>query len=148
MSALKKSFLGKFLAMILAFGPGIFAIGYTIGTGSVTSMIVAGSTYGMQLLWVLLLSCLFSGLLMHAYGNFALVTGETALYAFKKHITGGKIIAILIILGISFGQWNSLMGILGISSNIIYEIFLLYFPDLADYQYESVLTIAIAVFLS
>ena len=60
-----KSIFKKFLAIILAFGPGIFAIGYTIGTGSVTSMIVAGSTYGMQLLWVLLISCLFSGLLMY-----------------------------------------------------------------------------------
>jgi len=48
------NFLKKALALLLSFGPGIFAIGYTIGTGSVTSMIVAGSTYGMQLLWVLL----------------------------------------------------------------------------------------------
>ncbi|MRI00522.1 divalent metal cation transporter [Kriegella sp. EG-1] len=144
-TANKKSFLKKLLAVILAFGPGIFAIGYTIGTGSVTSMIVAGSTYGMQLLWVLLLSCVFSGLLMFAYGNFALVSGETALYAFKKHLKWGKLIAILIIIGISFGQWNSLMGILGISANIIFEIFLIYFPDLAGYQYESVLLIAITV---
>ncbi|QCW99921.1 divalent metal cation transporter [Aggregatimonas sangjinii] len=135
----------KLLALVLAFGPGIFAIGYTIGTGSVTSMIVAGSTYGMQLLWVLLLSCIFSGLLMFAYGNYALVTGETALYAFKKHLKWGKLIAILIIVGISFGQWNSLMGILGISANIIYEIFLIYFPALVGYQYEVVLTIAIVI---
>ena len=135
----------KIIALVLAFGPGIFAIGYTIGTGSVTSMIVAGSTYGMQLLWVLLLSCIFSGLLMYAYGNFALVTGETALYAFKKHLKWGKLIAILIILGISFGQWNSLMGILGISANIIYEIFLIYFPYIADFKYEAVLIIAITV---
>lgn len=59
------SILKKLLAAVLAFGPGIFAIGYTIGTGSVTSMIVAGSTYGMQLLWVLLLSCFFSGVLIY-----------------------------------------------------------------------------------
>lgn len=135
----------KILALVLAFGPGIFAIGYTIGTGSVTSMIVAGSTYGMQLLWVLLLSCVFSGVLMFAYGNFALVTGQTALYAFKNNLKWGKLIAILIIIGISFGQWNSLMGILGISANIIFEIFLIYFPGLAGYQYESVLIIAIVV---
>jgi len=141
----RKSFLKKFLALVLAFGPGIFAIGYTIGTGSVTSMIVAGSTYGMQLLWVLVLSCVFSGLLIFAYGNFALVTGQTALYAFKKHLKWGKLIAILIILGISFGQWNSLMGILGISANIIYEIFLIYFPALEGFKYESVLTIAVIV---
>lgn len=144
-STKKKSLLKKILALVLAFGPGIFAIGYTIGTGSVTSMIVAGSTYGMQLLWVLLLSCVFSGILMFAYGNFALVTGETALYAFKKHLKWGKLIAIMIIIGISFGQWNSLMGILGISANIIFEIFLIYFPGLGSYHYESVLTIAIVV---
>ena len=141
----KKSFLKKILALVLAFGPGIFAIGYTIGTGSVTSMIVAGSTYGMQLLWVLLISCIFSGLLMHVYGNYALISGETALYGFKKHLKGGKIIAILIIIGISFGQWNSLMGILGISANIIYEIFLIYFPQLEGFKYETVLIVAIAV---
>jgi len=84
---------------------------------------------------------------MHAYGNFALVTGETALFAFKKHLKWGKLIAILIIVGISFGQWNSLMGILGISANIIFEIFLIYFPQLAGYQYESILTIAIVVII-
>lgn len=139
------SVLKKLLAAVLAFGPGIFAIGYTIGTGSVTSMIVAGSTYGMQLLWVLLLSCVFSGLLMFAYGNYALISGETALYSFKKHIKGGKILAVLIIIGISFGQWNSLMGILGISSNIIYEIFLIYLPQLEGLRYETVLLVAIAV---
>ncbi|PHN91935.1 divalent metal cation transporter [Maribacter sp. 6B07] len=143
----KSSIWKKLLALVLAFGPGIFAIGYTIGTGSVTSMIVAGSTYGMQLLWVLLLSCVFSGLLMYAYGNFALVTGETALFAFKKHLKWGKLIAILIILGISFGQWNSLMGILGISANIIYEIFLIYYPGLVNAKYETVLAIAIAVII-
>ena len=53
----------KIYLLLLAIGPGIFAIGYTIGTGSVTSMIVAGSQYGMQLLWVLFLSCLFSWVL-------------------------------------------------------------------------------------
>ncbi|MEO9478700.1 MAG: Nramp family divalent metal transporter [Maribacter dokdonensis] len=143
----KSSIWKKLLALVLAFGPGIFAIGYTIGTGSITSMIVAGSAYGMQLLWVLLLSCVFSGLLMYAYGNFALVTGETALFAFKKHLKWGKLIAILIILGISFGQWNSLMGILGISANIIYEIFLIYFPGLVNAKYETVLAIAIAVII-
>ena len=144
-SAVKKGLLKKIIALILSFGPGIFAIGYTIGTGSVTSMLVAGSTYGMQLLWVLLLSCIFSGILMFSYGNYGLITGETALYGFKKHIRGGKILAILIIIGISFGQWNSLMGILGISANIIFEILVIYFPDLGGYQYETVLIVAIVV---
>ena len=67
---------------------------------------------------------------MFAYGNYALISGETALYSFKKYLRGGKILAILIIVGITFGQWNSLMGILGISSNIIYEILAINFGTL------------------
>ena len=144
----KESLLKKILTLILGFGPGIFAIGYTIGTGSVTSMIVAGSKFGLQLLWVLLLSCLFSGILMFAYGNYALITNETALFGFKKHLKYGKALALLIIIGITFGQWNSLMGILGISSNIIFEILALNFEGLIGYQYQVVLTIAIVIIVT
>jgi len=144
----KKSLLKRIIALILSFGPGIFAIGYTIGTGSVTSMIVAGSKFGMQLLWVLFLSCLFSGILMFAYGNYALITGETALYGFKKHLRFGKALAILIIVGITFGQWNSLMGILGISSNIIFEILSANFSGLGPYKYQIVLIIAIIIIVT
>lgn len=144
----KKSLLKKIIAIVLGFGPGIFAIGYTIGTGSVTSMIVAGSKFNMQLLWVLLLSCLFSGVLMFSYGNYGLITGETALYGFKKHLKYGKMLAILIMVGITFGQWNSLMGILGISSNIIYEILALNFNSLKGYEYETVLSIAVVIIIT
>lgn len=137
--------MSKIIRAVLSFGPGIFAIGYTIGTGSVTSMIVAGSTFGMQLLWVLVLSCLFSGALIYAYGNFALVTGETALHAFKKYLPFGRLIGILIIVGVTFGQWNSLIGILGISSNIIFELLVLYFPALGPHKYAVVIAIAALV---
>lgn len=131
--------------LLLAIGPGIFAIGYTIGTGSVTSMIVAGSKYGMQLLWVLLLSCFFSWVLMEAYGRYALVTGQTALFGFKKNLKYGKIISILIIIGITIGQWNSLIGILGISANAIFETLAIFFPWLKDNQYLAVLLLAIVI---
>ena len=142
---INSSLFGKLKKLILAFGPGIFAIGYTIGTGSVTSMIVAGSTSGMQLLWVLLLSCMFSGVLMHVYGNYALRTGDTALFGFKKHIKGGKYLALLIIVGVVVGQWGSLMGILGITSNIIFELLAIAYPALEAYQYYVVLGIAISI---
>ncbi|MCI4669119.1 MAG: Nramp family divalent metal transporter [Bacteroidia bacterium] len=130
---------------LLTIGPGIFAIGYTIGTGSVTSMVVAGSTYGMQLLWVLMLSCFFSWVLMEAYGRFTIVTGQTALYSFRKHLKAGKVIAIMIIIGVSFGQLNSLIGILGISSHAIYESLSLFFPGLKGIEYQAVLTIALII---
>jgi Mn2+/Fe2+ NRAMP family transporter len=145
MSENKTTLWKKIIALVLGFGPGIFAIGYTIGTGSVTSMIVAGSKFNMQLLWVLLLSCFFSGILMFVYGNYALITGETALFGFKKHLKYGKVLAIVIIVGVTFGQWNSLMGILGISSNIIYEILAVNFDGLSGYKYQTVLITAITI---
>lgn len=137
--------MNKLFQFIKGIGPGIFAIGYTIGTGSVTSMVVAGSQFGMQLLWVLFFSCLFSWVLMEAYGRYYLVTGETALYSFRKHLKFGNLIGLLIIVGISFGQWNSLIGILGISSNAIFETLVLFFPALAGSTYWGVLIIAITI---
>ena len=137
--------LKKLYRFLLGIGPGIFAIGYTIGTGSVTSMIVAGSSYGMQLLWVLALSCLFSWVLMEAYGRYYLVTGETALFAFRKHLKFGKLIAILIIIGITFGQWNSLIGILGISANAIVETLAMFIPSITGNEYWVVLIVAILI---
>ncbi|WP_080319770.1 Nramp family divalent metal transporter [Croceivirga radicis] len=138
----------KILGLILSFGPGIFAIGYTIGTGSVTSMTVAGSTYGMQLLWVLVLSCLFSGVLIYAYGQYALVTGETGLFAFRKHLKYGKLMALLVLVGISFGQWNSLMGILGISASIVQEILAIYIPVIKTIGINVVFIIAAVIIVT
>ncbi len=137
--------MNKIIQFLKGIGPGIFAIGYTIGTGSVTSMVVAGSQFGMQLLWVLFLSCLFSWIMMEAYGRYYLVTGETALYSFKKRLKLGKVISWLIILGISFGQWNSLIGILGISSNAIFETLALFFPVIAGNEYWAILIIAVLI---
>ncbi len=140
MGALKKA-----LQFLLSFGPGIFAIGYTIGTGSVTSMIVAGNSFGMQLLWVLFFSCLFSGVLIYVSGSYYLFTGETALYAMRKHLPFGRLIAIAIIVTVGIGQWNSLIGILGITSNVIFEILVLNFPVLAGSKYAVVLALAILI---
>jgi Mn2+/Fe2+ NRAMP family transporter len=70
-------------------------------------MIVAGNDFGMQLLWVLFFSCLFSGVLIYVSGSYYLSTGETALYAVRKHLPFGKIIAIAIIAAVGIGQWNS-----------------------------------------
>ncbi len=78
----------------------------------------------------------------------ALLTDETALYGFKKHLKYGKVLAILIIVGITFGQWNSLMGILGISSNIIFEILAINFEGLIPYKYETVLITAIIIIVT
>ncbi len=137
--------LKKLIKALLSFGPGIFAIGYTVGTGSVTAMIVAGNNYGMDLLWVLFFSCLFSGVLIYVSGSYYLSTGETALYAVRKHFPMGKGIAIAIMAAVGIGQWNSLIGILGITSNVIFEILVLNFPGLEGQKYAVVLGLAILI---
>lgn len=135
----------KILEFLLSFGPGIFAIGYTIGTGSVTAMILSGNDFGMSFLWVLFFSCLFSGVLIYVSGSYYLYTQETALWAVKKHLPLGKLIALAIILMVGIGQWNSLIGILGITSNVIFEILALNFPGLEGHKYALVIGLAIVI---
>ena len=137
--------LKKLWKVLLSFGPGIFAIGYTIGTGSVTSMIVAGNRFGMDLLWVLFCSCLFSGVLIYVSGTYFLSTGETALLSIKNRLPFGRILAIAILLTVGLGQWNSLIGILGITSNVIFEILVVNFPQVEAHKYLGVLLIALVI---
>ncbi|MDD4756461.1 MAG: Nramp family divalent metal transporter [Prolixibacteraceae bacterium] len=138
-----RSLFKKVWLMALAVGPGIFCIGYTIGTGSVTSMAKAGSDFGMQLLWVLALSVLFAWVLMEAYGRYAVITGDTAIHSYRQKFKYGKLLAIVVVIGVVAGQWNSLTGILGLSANAIYELVHLFFPDTPSENYWVVLGIAI-----
>lgn len=137
----------KLLSLLYAIGPGIFCVGYSIGTGSVTSMAKAGSAFGSQLLWVLAFSCLFSWALMEAYGRYAVVTGRTAINSFKTEFRYGKLMAILVVAGVVTGQMNSLSGIVGLTSNAIYEIGRLFFPSLDPDNYWSILAIAIGMLI-
>ena len=104
-----------------AVGPGLFLIGYNIGTGSVTTMAMAGAKYGMTLFWALLLSCIFTYILMVAYGQVTLVTGHTALHNIKHHLRFGPILAIYILIALILGEIMALMGIMGIVSDLIQE---------------------------
>lgn len=124
---------GKLLKKIsIAFsliGPGLFLIGYNIGTGSITTMGMAGAQYGMSLLWTLILSGLFTFILMIAFGHLTLVTGNTALHNFKTEIKGGKILSIYIIVALVFGELLALIGIMGIVAELIQEGFRLLSKD-------------------
>ena len=144
----KPSLLKKIWLMLLVVGPGFFCIGYTIGTGSVTSMAKSGSMYGMQLLWVLALSCLFSWVLMEAYGRFFIVTGETTIHGIKTKFKFGKPIAIVMLLGIVIGQWTALSGLVGLSANAVYEGIRLFIPSLHEENYWAVLGIASMLMVS
>ena len=109
----------KFQKLLKSFLPGIFLFGYTVGTGSVTAMAKAGADYGMSLLWTILLSCIITFLLIHLYGKFALVSGETALHAFRKHIHPG--VGIFFIVTLTAHVCGSIIGVMGIVAEVSYE---------------------------
>ncbi|MFC1537884.1 Nramp family divalent metal transporter [Candidatus Latescibacterota bacterium] len=143
----KKPFIVRLFSIFLAIGPGIFCIGYTIGTGSVTSMTKAGSQFGMRLLWVLVLSCIFSWVLMEAFGRFAIVTGETALHGLKRRYRYGSIFSILILIGVVVAQWGNFSGLIGLTSSGIYEAVRLFVPGLNPENYWGIIAIAVLILL-
>jgi Mn2+/Fe2+ NRAMP family transporter len=109
----------RFSKTLALFLPGIFLLGFNIGTGSVTSMAKAGATYGMSLLWTIVASCLATFLLITVYGRYTLVTGETALQAFRKHIHPA--VGIFFIVALTAGVSGSVMGVMGIVAEISFE---------------------------
>ncbi len=108
----------KFLKTLALFLPGIFAVGSNIGTGSVTTMSKAGADYGMQLLWTILFSCYATYFMICIYGKFTLVTGQTALQAFRKHIHPAM--GIFFIVALTAAVSGSMMGVMGIVADICY----------------------------
>lgn len=112
--------LTKRLARALAlFLPGIFLLGFNIGTGSVTAMAKAGAEYGMTLLWTIVASCLCTFFMINLYGRYTLVAGETALEAFRKHIH--PLVGIFFIVALTAGVCGSVMGVMGIVADICHE---------------------------
>ena len=116
-----RKLLKKILIGLTAIGPGLFLIGYNIGTGSITTMAKVGAEHGMTLTWALVLSCIFTYILMVAYGQTTLVSGKTALFNIKSSLTYGKILAIYIIIALVIGELLALMGIFGIVIDLIQE---------------------------
>lgn len=109
----------KFNALLKSLLPGLFLFGFSIGTGSVTAMANAGTAYGMALLWTVLLSCIITFLLIHLYGKFTLVTGETALSAFSTYIHPG--VGIFFIVTLTVHVCGSIIGVMGIMGDVSFE---------------------------
>ena len=109
----------KLAAALALFLPGIFLLGFNLGTGSVTAMAKAGAEYGMTLLWTIVASCLCTFFMINLYGRYTLVAGETALQAFKKHIHPA--VGIYFIAALTLGVAGSVMGVMGIVADICFE---------------------------
>jgi Mn2+/Fe2+ NRAMP family transporter len=104
-----------------AVGPGLFLIGYNIGTGSVTTMAKTGAEHGMDLFWALVLSCIFTFILMVAYGKMTIVTGKTALNNFRSQFRYGWLLALYILIALVVGELLALIGVMGIVAELTRE---------------------------
>ena len=99
--------------------PGLFLVGFTIGTGSVTAMVKAGADHGTTLLWALLLSCVVSYILFDSFGRLTIFSGQTALHAIRSHIHPG--IALFLLVALAINVSASIMGVMGILSGVLSE---------------------------
>ena len=117
----------RILLGLTAIGPGLFLIGYNIGTGSITTMAKVGAEHGMTLTWALVLSCIFTYVLMVAYGKATIVSGRTALSTIKTELRYGTLLAIYILIALVIGELLALMGIFGIVTDLIREASILLF---------------------
>lgn len=109
----------RFSKALALFLPGIFLLGFNIGTGSVTAMAKAGATYGMSLLWTMVASCLATFFMINIYSRFTMVTGQTALQAFRQHIH--PLVGIFFIVALTAGVSGSVMGVMGIVAEMSSE---------------------------
>lgn len=137
-----KQKFNKGLALIL---PGLFLLGFNIGTGSVTSMAKAGADYGMSLLWTIALSCVCTFFMINLYGKFTIVTGQTALQAFRKHIHPG--VSIFFIVALTTGVAGSVMGVMGIVADICYEWSKLFIEEGIDPLYFAMFFIGLVYYI-
>ena len=114
MSRLKK--FGLFFASI---APGLFLIGYNIGTGSITTMASSGAAYGMTMIWPLLLSCIFTYFLVMVFGRYTSITGLTILTSFRKYFGVG--VAAFVLASLLLSEWISCMGLMGVVTQVVQE---------------------------
>ena len=109
----------KIGTLLRSFGPAFFIIGYIVGTGSVTSMVVSGATYGLRLSWALFLSCFFTYFLVIAISKLTIVSGHTLMYNFRRHF--GRPLTIFIMVAVLVSIVSSIIGIMGVASEVVLE---------------------------
>jgi Mn2+/Fe2+ NRAMP family transporter len=114
-----KTTKNKIMLFLASIGPGMLLVGYNIGTGSVTTMAQAGASYNMMLTWTVLAACVFTYFLLMAFGKFTVVTGETALFSYKKYF--GKPVALLALFVMVFTEMVSSIGVMAIVTDVVKE---------------------------
>ena len=102
---------------LTGFGPAFFIIGYVVGTGSVTSMVVSGANYGLRLAWALLLSCFFTYFLIIAISKLTIASRQSLMHNFRHHF--GRPLTLFIIAAVFVSIVSSIVGIMGVATEVV-----------------------------
>lgn len=111
--------LKKLWLFLLSMAPGLFLLGYNIGTGSVTSMASAGADYGMGLFWTLIVSALFTYVMIVAVTRLTIASGDTLLTGMRK--IWGQPIALAACIMLVGSDIFGMMGVMGIIGDVLQE---------------------------
>ena len=82
-------------------------------------MAATGAAYGMALVWPLAISCVFTYVLIVAFGRYTAVTGSTSLFSFKQHF--GKGITLFVLVSLIVSEYVSSMGVMAIVTQSVQE---------------------------
>jgi manganese transport protein len=111
--------LHKLKKFLISISPGLFIMGYIIGTGSVTTMASSGASYGMSMTWALALSCIFTYVMVVAISRCTIASGETIIHCIGRRF--GKGVAVFIMFGLYMTIITSVMGVTAIASDVFRE---------------------------
>lgn len=140
---MEKRGLKPFSKILALLGPGLFLVGYNIGTGSVTTMASAGSRWGMSLTWTVVLSCLFAFIGILAFSRYTLVTGYTILYAIKQRFPFGKQVSLFIMGAVIMAEFAGITGLMAIIVDLLQE-----WIKYATGYYTGVIKLSLTIFMS
>lgn len=109
----------KFKKFLSSIGPGIFIIGYVVGTGSVTTLASSGAKYGMSMTWALALSCFFTYIMIVSISRLTILSGKTLIHLIRSKF--GNLAAIIIIVGLMITVISSVIGLTAIATDVFQE---------------------------
>jgi Mn2+/Fe2+ NRAMP family transporter len=110
-------------------------------------MAKSGAEYGMSLFWALVLSCVFTFVLMVAYGKVTLVTGKTALLNIKTEFKYGWVLAVYILIALIIGELLALIGVMGIVADLVQEGIKILTGGIVIYKFWIILGISVLMYL-
>jgi len=104
-------------------GPGIVLAAAGVGAGDIITSGVAGASFGLTLLWALLIGGIFKYYLNEGMARYQLATGKTFMEGYTNKFIGFNYYFIVYLIIWSFIVGGALLSGIGIVTNAVFPIF-------------------------